>query len=296
MVNHCTARWGCRLRLMCGVLLAVALFLPQSAEAQRRRTSRGRGYYAAAAAKARQQAMIKAAQAQRDAAQQVLTAAQAKGFSAQSQLAAAVAKLRESGDEFRSAQSTARQLQKQLHEIEQEIVADQAASSPYAQAVAKLEAARAELTRVEAKLLAEPAIESALGNLVGVELTQRKLALIGDRGEYLIAKNALTAAGSEVERLRRELFRGDSDWTGTAEALTQAHKEEHEAEQKAAAQGPSQLAPSRDLRQSDNAASAARQSLAQAEAVLRRFKGSGKSKSSTNSSSSSSVPAKKKKK
>ena len=272
----------------------VWLWCAQPALAQRRRSTRGRSYYATAAARARQQALIKAAESQRDAAQQVLAAAQMKGSSAQFELDSAVAKLRETSDEFRSAQSTARQLQKQLHEIEQEIVADQSADSPYATALARLEAARGEQSRVQAAYLAKPEAASALAGLAGPELAAKKAELLDLHPEYTAAKERMAAAGSEVDRLRRELFRADSDWKETAEALTQARQEENEAEKKAAAQGTSQLAPSRDLRQADRAAAAARQSLAQAEDTLRSLRPKGK-KSATSDSSSSSQTKKKKK-
>lgn len=276
-------------------MAAVVLLLrPEAALAQRRRQARGRNYYAARAANAQRQAAIKAAEKQQGAAQAVLTASQLKGASAQFELDRAVSKLREASEEFRSAQSTARELQKQLHEIEQEILADQAAGSPYAEAVAKLEAARGELSRLEAALLAKPAVASGLEGLTGQELTAKKVQLLGQQPEYVVAKGRLAAAADEVDRIRRELFAADSDWKGTAEDLTQARKDENEAEKKAAEQGPSQLAPGRDLRSAEHAAAAARQALTQAESTLKRLQPAGKK--SASSPASSPEPKKKKKK
>jgi len=276
--------------------LAAALLMlwPEAALAQRRRTTRGRSYYAARAANAQRQAAIKAAESQRDAAQAVLTAAQMKGVSAQVQLDSAVARLRETSEELRTAQSTARQLQKQLREIEEEILADQSADSPYGAAQAKLEAARRELSRAEAALLARPEIANSLAGLGRQELAVKKAELLDRQPEYAVAKGRLVAAGGEVDRIRRELFQADSDWKGTAEDLTQARKDENEAEKKAAAQGTSQLAPGRDLRKAENAAAAAREALTQAESTLKRLQPAGK-KSKASSSSSSSEPKKKKK-
>lgn len=280
-----------------GALALAAILVqlwPGEASAQRRR-SRGRSYYAAAAAKARQQAMIRAAEAQKAAAQQVLNAALMKGSSAQSQLDAAVFKLRATADEFRAAHSTAQQFQKQLNEIEQEILSGQAQDSPYAQAVVQLDAAKRALAATEAKVLAIPENVTALSGLAGTDLAKKRADLLELSGEYLSAKESLIAAGSEIDRVRRELFRADADWKSTSEALGQAHKEEREAEHKAAAEGPSQLAPSRDLRSAEKAAAAAQQSLAQAESVLSRLRPNS-NKSGGSYSSSSSATTKKNKK
>src|SRR5262245_11580191 len=133
-------------------VLAFALVPAGFAQANRRRGNQSHNYSAVRARQ--QQSAVNAANAQLKAAQQLLAAAEAKGSGAQGKLDSALSKLREEALKFHEAQSTTRQAAKELAEIEQEILDEQSADSPYAKAVKSVEAARSKLKQIEEQVLA----------------------------------------------------------------------------------------------------------------------------------------------
>jgi hypothetical protein len=291
---RCIARGDERLLVLRSLLVGllalglVATSFADQASANRRRrgSSRGRSYNRTAIMNAQRQATINAANAQIAAAKQVLAAAETTGGNYQARLDAALAKLTDSAARFHEAQSTTRHLAKDLAEIENEIIEDQAADSPYAKAGLALDAARQKLQAVEQAILAEPDVKLQLSGLSAEKRAERQATLLSFRADYLLAKNALEAAGSEHDRIRRELFREDADWKAAAEALTEARNEEKAAEEKTHSGASGRVGDSQKVRNATEAAAAARTAIARAEAVLRSV-GNGNNNNNNNRNANS---------
>jgi len=235
---------------------------------------------AAKAAEAREQAAIRAANAQIAAAKRVLAAAESQEKGSQSQLKAAVAGLREATKEFDDAQSAARRLAKELTEIEQEILEEQSTDSPYTTAVAAVEEAKLQLKEIADRLLGEKENQQALAGLSGGSLADRKTAILNGNSEYMQAKAKLDSAAAAASELRRELFRADEDWKATAAVLSKARQEENAAEGQTRAGSSERNEATNDLQQAKEAAVAARAAIRRAEAVIERGKANDKGKKS----------------
>jgi len=229
----------------------------------------GHSYNYSAIRARQQQAAIQAALAQRNAAQRVLEAAQATGSGAQDKLNSALAKLREEAQRFHDAQSTTRQAAKELAEIEEEILDEQSADSPYKEGLKKVEAARQNLTQVEEKILAEPTVQAKLTGLSGNGLLEMKAKILQFDENYLTAKSDLHSEGNAVARIRTELFQADKHWKEANESLAQARKEEKEAEENTHGGASGRVGLNLKAKSASEAAAAAKAAIAQAEAVLR---------------------------
>src|SRR6478735_9397375 len=118
-------------------LVACVLYVEPVSAYPRRRSNQSHNYSAIRARQ--QQAAVQAATAQKKAAEQVLKAAESTGSGAQAKLADALSKLRQEAEKFHDAQSTTRHAAKELAEIEQEILEEQAEDSPYRQASKRVE-------------------------------------------------------------------------------------------------------------------------------------------------------------
>jgi hypothetical protein len=216
-----------------------------------------------------QQAAIKAATAQLNAAKQVLAAAESKGSGAQAKLDASIARLRDAADTFRDAQSTSRHLARELAEIEQEILEEQSADSPYAKARLALEAARKKQAEVEERIVSESDVQKQLLHLSGVKLVDARTAILERRAEYLTAKAAVEAEADTVAKIRSQLFQGDSHWREAAEALKAARLEEGEAESMTHAGASGRVGAQSTVKDAAEATATARRAIAQAEAVIK---------------------------
>lgn len=229
----------------------------------------GHSYNYSAIRQRQQQGMIQAAVAQRNAAQQVLAAAESTEVGAQEKLNSALSKLREEAHRFHEAQSTTRQAAKELAEIEEEIIDEQPADSPYKQTLKKVEAARQNLKQVEERTLAEPTVQAKLAGLSGNSLLEAKAKIFEFDDNYLLAKNELTAQGSEAAKIRTALFQADKHWKEAADSLTQARKDEKEAEEHTHGGASGRVGLNLKAKSAAEAAAAAKAAIAQAEAVLR---------------------------
>jgi len=226
--------------------------------------------YSYAAARARQQQIVvRAATAQLNAAKEVLAAAESTGGAAQSKLNSALARLRDEAQKFHDAQSTTRHLAKELAEIEHDILEEQKEGSEYAQASKRVEVARTKLNEIEQRIMAEPEVQSKLSGLTGSKLDETRASILSLRTDYLIAKDDLATAGSEMSRIRSELFHSDKDWKEAAEALAQARKEERAAEEMTHSGTSGRVGALQTVKSAGEAAAAARAAIAQAEAAIK---------------------------
>lgn len=260
--------WRTRLSFALAILLAVALACPTLEAAYRRR----RG--PSPTARAYRQSMINAAQAQISAGKQVLSAAEAKGADADVRLNSALTKLRSASEELKSAKKDTRELAKQLKEVEKEILADEPADSEYGLARAALDDAKAKLTSLEKELLSKPEVEAKLKSLSGPDLSEAKAKIFDASTEHTLAKLTVTGQARQLEQIVTKVYHEHEDWNHLAEALADAHKEESQAKDRTVSSGASKLDPAQDLRKATNAAAAARNAIAQGEAVLKRLGGS----------------------
>jgi len=239
-----------------------------TSDAQARRRG-GSSYNSAAARQRQQQAIIQAALAQRNAAQQVLAAAQSTGSEAQSKLDAAMSKLKESSEQFHEAQSTTRQLAKELAKIEDDILDEQKEGSPFRKAASELEAAREKLKKIEESVLAQSESQTRLSGLTGSKLSDARRSILELSPDYVAARTILDTAGRDFDRIRRELFSSDKDWKAAADALTQARKDEKEAEQKTHSGTSGRVKNTVTARNANEAAAEAKAVIAQAEAIIK---------------------------
>ena len=246
-------------------LLAILLANFSLAEAQQpnKSSKKRRHQNAAAAARAKQdEATLRAARAQK-------AAAESKASDAKERLDATLKKLKEESDQLHDAQSTVRHLAKELTEIEQEILEEQTRTSPYTTAANAVETARAALTKIENRILAESDVQSQLAGLSGVRLVEKQTSILSLRADYIPAKANLDAAGANVARIRDELFQADADWKEASEALAEARLVEQKAE--ADTRGPTsgRISTAKTAKTADEAAAQARAAIAQADRVIK---------------------------
>ena len=261
--------------LVSGLVLAgLLLGLADTAEARRRR-SRGSSK---AAAEAMKKKMYESAQAQVAAGQQLLAAAQMKGNYAQGNFQAALAKVQQAAAQHDAAQDSFRELAKQLAELEEDILNEQSADSPYALAQLEFGKAKRELAAVEKRLLADPALQSQLSGQDGGPPPLKSVVLAGEF-EYIQAKAVFDLAAKEVERIRRELFRTDEDWKAGAEALTEARQEQSDSAK--GTQNVSRLGPLKEIKDAQQAAVIAQRMISQGQAQLKSINYKPSSKSSS---------------
>lgn len=241
---------------------------PESAAANPRRRSNQSHNYSAMRAR-QQQGAVQAATAQKKAAEQVLKAAEATGSGAEAKLADALSKLRREAEKFHEAQSTTRQAAKELAEIEQEILDEQAEDSPYRQSSQRVEIARRKLKMVEDRILSEPANEAKLAGLSGVGLVEARANILSLREDYLVPKVDFNTEADALAKLRSELFQADQHWKDAADSLTQARRLEKEAEENTHGGTSGRVGLNLKAKNAAEAAAAARVAIAQADAVIK---------------------------
>ena len=132
-----------------------------------------------------------------------------------------------------------------------------------------MEVAREKLAQIEERILSESAVQTKLAGLSGLKLVEAKAAVLDDRADYAKMKLELEIAGRELGRIRTELFQADKDWREAAEALAQAHKDEREAEEETRGGSTARSASTSKIKDSAEAAAAARAAIARAEKVIR---------------------------
>lgn len=247
------------------VLLLTVLF-PAVSEAYPRRR---RG--PSPTAMAYKRSMVMAAQSQIAAGKQVLEAAESKGADAERRLSTAVNKLKTASEEMKVAKSNTRELEKQLREVEKEILAAEPEDSDYGLARATLDADKKKLAELEKSLLSSPDVAEKLRHLTGAELITAKAKVLDGSSEHTLAKTTVAASARQLDQVIAKTLAEHEDWKHISEALADAHNEESQVANRTISSGASKLSPSLDLRKAENAAAAAKNAIAQGEAVLRRF-------------------------
>jgi chromosome segregation ATPase len=122
---------------------------------------------------------------------------------------------------------------------------------------------------VEERILATPTVQAKLAGLSGNSLQEAKNKIFEFDEKHLAAKDELTAQGSASAKIRAQLFQADKHWKEAAESLTQARKEEKEAEERTHGGASNHVGLNLKAKSAAEAAAAARAAIAQAEAVLR---------------------------
>lgn len=247
------------------------------------RYRRGRGRSNTQAAAARRQQTLQAAQAQIAAAKQVLAAAEYKGGNAQGRLQEAMGKLQHAAADADKAEDAVNSLQKELLKIEEEILGEQSVDTDYTRVRTELLAAKKEMAEARAEVLARPEVARELELLKGVPKTTATNKLLESSPRYVAAHNRVTVAGSELEKIKSQLFHADTDWKETRHALSEVQHDISVAKGEASTAGFSRLKPLTEYREASQAAAAARAAIAQAEGVIRSLGPAAKSGSSTNS-------------
>lgn len=253
--------------LICAILLVSGFAWADTKKSKRRNTSQKDRETALRARQA--QATIQAAERQIAAARRVLAAAQSDSAEAKADLTAALAKLKVASDEFRGAQSTSRHLASDLAEIEQEILDENKDEAAFAAATKAVESARRDLENIEQRVLAEPAVRSVLSGLSDGQMATVKRSTLEARPEYAAARKQLDVAAEALNRRRRQVFESDPDWKEASAALALARKEETDAQEKTRSSGAGRTDASQTIRDSAEAATQARATIARAEAVIK---------------------------
>ncbi|MGV3606436.1 MAG: hypothetical protein ACO1RA_08500 [Planctomycetaceae bacterium] len=293
--THTLARHALQIRLILASLAAVFLLtlaFPSTSQAYYPRRRRG----PSPTAMAYKRSMVMAAQSQIAAGKQVLEAAESKGADAERRLSTAVNKLKTASEEMKVAKSNTRELEKQLREVEKEILAAEPEDSDYGVARAALDADKKKLAELEKSLLSDPDVAEKLRHLTGSELTAAKAKVYEGSSEHTLAKTTVSASARRLDQVIATTLAEHEDWKHISEALADAHNEESQVTNRTISSGASKLSPSLDLRKAENAAAAAKNAIAQGEAVLRRFNvgnNNNKNNNSKNSSASKSNNGKK---
>ena len=233
------------LALTLAVLFA-ALVWPDAAFA-RPRSNRN----SAAAAAARKKKTVESLRAQVAAAQQVLAAAEAAGGGAQAQLDEMRSRISGAREAMTEALDEEREVRKDLRELEEEILADQAPESEFGRAQARLAAARDAADKLRTRYGADRS---------GLQ----------DDPNYLAVSETLREAKREFDRVRAAVLAKDADWQDATKKLRDLVAE-HREEQKAGGGALGMMPAARSLRSAQEIAAAARQVIALGEARLRQL-------------------------
>lgn len=246
---------------------------------------------------AHRKSMVAAAQSQVAAGKQVLEAAESKGADAERRLSTAVNKLKTASEEMKLAKSNTRELEKQLREVEKEILADEPEDSDYGLARATLDVDKKKLAELEKSLLSSPDVAEKLRHLTGAELISAKAMVLDGSSEHTLAKTTVAASARQLDQVIAKTLAEHEDWKHISEALADAHNEESQVANRTISSGASKLSPSLDLRKAENAVAAAKNAIAQGEAVLRRYNtGNNNNKNNNSNKNSNSSKSSKNKK
>jgi hypothetical protein len=192
---------------------------------------------------------------------------------------------------LRDAESTTRHLAKELAEIEEEILDEQADDSAYARSTSRVSETRDQVAKLEERILGEETVQSQLAGLSGGDLLDKRKALLEQRPEYARVKNEFNAAAGELAKIRNDLFQRDPDWKQASVALAEARREEREAETKTRSSASTRVSAGSTAKDAAEAAAAARAAIARSEAIIRAAERDDDKKRSTKN-----PPPKKKKK
>lgn len=261
--------YNLRTLIVCILTLCMFLVCTDGAFAKRRSRSRSN----AAAVKARREQAIKAAQSQYATAQQVLAAAQSSGSGATARLQSVLAEMTSAASELRKARSESQELMKDLAEIEEDILLEQASDTPYVQLLAEISETKQKIAEIE-KRVTESAefvrqgemIRATEGSAAAFRWRQSVLTLNPTLSMF---KMNLSSLVDKQAKLKRELFQQDSEWRNTHDTLLQSHGEERKAKAEVYANAPDRAAPKHEIKDARQAAAAAQSAMAQAEQVLR---------------------------
>ncbi len=253
--------------------LTIAFCISFAEPAFARRRSRNRSN--AAAAKARREKTITAAQSQYAAAQSVLAAAQGAGAGAEARLQAVLAEMNGAASELRNARSASKEIALDLAEIEEDILSEQSADSSYARLTEEIRTTKQKMTEAE-KRLTESAdfihkYEQALATDGAPAAFRLRQAALANDFAYSLHKSMLTALGDKRETLKRELFHRDKEWLGTQAQLAEAHRDEREAAIDLYRSAKDKSEPKQQIKTALQAVAAARESMAQSQQILSKL-------------------------
>lgn len=261
--------YNLRYVIVCSLTLCMLLVCTDGAFAKRRSRSRSN----AAAVKARREQAIKAAQSQYATAQQVLAAAQSSGSGATARLQSVLAEMTSAASELRKARSKSQELMKDLAEIEEDILLEQASETPYFQLLAEISETKQKIAEIE-KRVTEAAefvrqgemIRATEGSAAAFRWRQSVLTL---NPTFSALKMSLSSLVDKQAKLKRELFQQDSEWRNAHDTLLQSQGEERKAKAEVYANAPHRAAPKHEIKDARQAAAAAQSAMAQADQVLR---------------------------
>jgi chromosome segregation ATPase len=224
-------------------LVAVLALAEAAAAAQPRRRNN------AAAASARKKQMAASIRSQISAAQQVLAAAEAAGGASQAQLDEIRGRLSKAREAMAEAVDEERQARQHLRGLEEKILAAQPSDSALGRAKAQLDNARAKLDDLR---------------------DRRSGKTINSDPEYRAAVEAVTAARREYNEQGAIVLEKVQEWQDASENLRKMASE-HRKEQAGAGSALGAMGASRNLRNAQEIAAAARQVIAVGEARLRQM-------------------------
>ncbi|WP_254513662.1 hypothetical protein [Anatilimnocola floriformis] len=279
-----------RFQTLVFVSLSLLLCVTFAEPAFAARRSRSNG----AASAARRASTIKAAQAQYAAAQSVLSAAQATGAGAEARLRSVIAEMNGAAMELRKSRSASHEILQDQAEIEEDILAEQTAKTPYYQITEEIRATKEHLVATEKKLTESAdfihkydQVRSNDGAQAAFRLRQTTLE---NDTDYLLQKTTLTTLSEKRDVLKRELFHKDKEWLAHQAQLAEAHKEEREASIDLYGSAKERAEPKEQIKTAQQAAAAARESMAQAQQILSKL---GASVTATKPKTSSTTKTKK---
>ena len=265
----------CRNWLVVGVRVIVVGLVLSVLAGEGLAKGRGGGHKkkSAGSSAAYKQQAVAAIQSQLAAAQALLSQIEKDGAMSSEALDTAKKQLEDSQAAIEAADSEQDTLRKQLRDIEEELVSSQPADSEVGRARDAYAKAKEDVDNNLRRILESPGYQARLKLIADssdagkYKVLIRKDTLDNDQ-EYQTSLHTLEDARKRFNQLKTELFAKDSDWQATTKALSESEATEKEARKLRGGKGVSP-GKTRQMRNSQQVAAAARATIAQAEAKLR---------------------------
>ncbi|SFJ66747.1 coiled-coil domain-containing protein [Planctomicrobium piriforme] len=224
-------------------------------------------------ATAQRQQVITSLQQEIDQARKTLQQAESQVTLTASELQTARSNLLRAKEIVEQNEREEREHVRSLHDVEETILANQAADSAYAKAMAALEKAEAEQGNQLRQALHLPPADgnSAAPDRLSLQakLTSEQRERLKTSDAYQKAVASVTLAAEQVRTVRHELFAQNPDWKKAFADRQKADQSAHTAEQSQHKAGKQAAADRAEMQNASQVAAYAREVIADAESQLR---------------------------
>jgi chromosome segregation ATPase len=261
------------LLLLLTVAIVGSLFCETASAARRRGNNRGRNRTSSAAYQAYRAQAIQSIQHQVSQARNVLANAESQASMSQAAVNSANSKLSDIREQIENAHDDVAQAAKALHDLEKEILADQAPNSELNLAQAVLQQAKNSMHDALHRVFDIPHVTGVSDEAARLQefasLSDEQKAILAKDAGYQIAQRDMQTAAAQVTKLRRELFLADKQWVYARQELTDADQRSRKGTQEATTAGMNKFGSAQQMHSSQQVATSARSIIAYGEARLR---------------------------